>query len=383
MAAPHARSNSNLGGAASSLGMPSKTNPDGSFRYKAVTREVLLGICKKHFSIKALGPSISGTTRSKQFDPDEFGANIPSIQTRTESLEHYLKRATHLQLDNLKLSHTFPDPDLAAQNGERVPNDNTLSLAKALRVLYLHDNNLTRIDTLSFCANALTHLYLQCNHIARIENVHELVNLEKLYLTGNMIQVLEGFVKAEDEQQQQQQLEQSGENSGDPNDPSSSSHSQSQQPPSQPRPFYLIELHMDSQRLPPGVGLALSIPSIQALSSSLRIMSLVNNAMDSDSILPISLLSKLVNLNLSRNRIDDVALVAEMCSYLPDLTTLDLRENPISSGEGFTAVKMKVSEESTHCQQPPHRCCSCLCLSLSLLLSFPLPAGVPRPRDHV
>ena len=100
---------------------------------------------------------------------------------------------------------------------------------------------------------------------------------------------------------------------------------------------------MDSQRLPPGVGLTLSIPSIQALSSSLSILSLVNNSMDSDSILPISLLSKLVNLNLSRNRIDDVALVAEMCSYLPDLTTLDLRDNPISSGPAITAVKMKVS----------------------------------------
>ena len=199
------------------LGIPSKTNPDGSFRYKAVTREVLMGDLQEallHSRTRCF--VLRQSARSKQFDPDEFGANAPSIQARTETLEHYLKRATHLQLDNLKLSHTFPDPDLAVQNGERVPNDNTFSLAKALRVLYLHDNNLTRIDTLSFCANALTHLYLQCNHIERIENIHDLVNLEKLYLTGNMIQVLEGFVKEEEEQQQQQhqqQLEESEQSS--------------------------------------------------------------------------------------------------------------------------------------------------------------------------
>lgn len=315
-------------------------------RYKAITREVLLAVCRKHFTLKTTGGSSAGRAfkGSSQLAKMEYanqhgeGYDYSSSepQTKLETLERYLKRATHLQLDGLKLTHTFPSGELAAAAGQN-PLDHVFAQAKNIRVLYLHENYLATLDDFSFCAGTLSHLYLQNNNIARMENLMQLTNLEKLYIGGNRIQMLEGFApEVADEQQQQQQSQQNGDGSEQQqqDDRGASRHTA-------PPPFYLVELHMDSQSLPPNQSLQLSIPSIQALSSSLTILSLSHNQMDSDSILPISLLGRLTDLDLSHNRVDDLRVVSEMCSYLRDLTKLDLRDNPVNSGPGHTAVTHK------------------------------------------
>lgn len=350
----HSRHNSNFGATNTSLPPPAGSAASSSSaaggaprsqRYKAITRELLLGICRKHFVQKAVSASKSATqgggSGSKHSRFDKEREEYMALETKLESLDHYLKRATHLQLDNLKLTHTFPVPELAVQNGQSA-NDHAFSTARSCRVLYLHDNLLGPcMDDFSFCAQALSHLYLQNNQIRTMAHLLPLQNLEKLYLGGNRIQKLEGFAREDTEgEQQQQQEEQQG---GEEVDENGQLVPRANIPrgPMAPAPFYLIELHLDSQRLPPDVSFELSIPSVQALSASLAILTLSHNQMDSDSILPISLLSKLRELNLSHNRIADVKIVAEMCSYLPELVSLDLRENPLNSGANATAVTNK------------------------------------------
>jgi len=289
------------------------------------------------------------------------------------------------------------------------PNDQTFALATNLRVLYLNSNFLVDFPNLSFCGQTLTHLYLQHNHI-RILPAHilsSLVALQKLWLGSNEIGVLQGFggheetemleyERAETEREEQQQAEKQrkfeqqqagggeverGED-GRPSPPSrrstlvdgaalsaavaaaASAAESSISIPLQPRerpalppptPFNLVELHMDHQRLDAEAGgLYLSLRSLQALSRSLRILTLAGNQMDGASILGLSLLSHLTSLDLSANAIgrngvlsgqgSDLKILEEVVSAMPELQVLDLRNNPINTiapGANVTSVTLK------------------------------------------
>lgn len=50
---------------------------------------------------------------------------------------------------------------------------------KNLTVIYLYDNNISKIENLEFAPN-LTHLYLHNNQIKRLENLNNLTKLTKL-----------------------------------------------------------------------------------------------------------------------------------------------------------------------------------------------------------
>lgn len=65
-----------------------------------------------------------------------------------------------------------------------------LSLCPRLKVIYLHKNNIKKIQNIENLSN-LTHLYLQWNKIKKIENLGNLKNLKKLYLGNNEISRLE------------------------------------------------------------------------------------------------------------------------------------------------------------------------------------------------
>ncbi|KAL5102933.1 Protein phosphatase 1 regulatory subunit 42 [Taenia crassiceps] len=82
-----------------------------------------------------------------------------------EPLEKYLGRLTHLYMNNKRIDDV----------GE------ALKPCTNLQVLYLYENQLTKIPDLSTSPN-LTHVYLQQNNISRIHNLGALSNLEKLYL---------------------------------------------------------------------------------------------------------------------------------------------------------------------------------------------------------
>lgn len=143
---------------------------------------------------------------------------------RDESMQHYLKRLTHLYLEDRCIDEVGED----------------LSMCRNLTVLYLYDNQLLRIPTLHHNQH-LTMLYLQNNDIHKIENLSPLTRLTKLYLGGNCITVIEGLDKLEN----------------------------------------LQELHIENQRMPPGEKLLFDPRTMRAISSSLQVLNIAGNNLDS------------------------------------------------------------------------------------------------------
>ena len=66
----------------------------------------------------------------------------------------------------------------------------TIQPSRNILVLYLHNNQISRIEKLETFLH-LTHLYLQWNNIRKIENLEPLKNLKQLYLGYNKISRLE------------------------------------------------------------------------------------------------------------------------------------------------------------------------------------------------
>ncbi|KAM4689450.1 protein phosphatase 1 regulatory subunit 42 isoform 2-T3 [Discoglossus pictus] len=125
---------------------------------------------------------------------------------KDESLPQLLKKITHLNFSN-----------------KNIDDIDDLSLCRNVTVFYLYDNHISQIRNLGFASN-LTHLYLQNNCISCIENVTGLKRLEKLYLGGNYLTVVEGLEGLE-----------------------------------------LRELHIESQRLPPGEKLLFDPRTLHSL----------------------------------------------------------------------------------------------------------------------
>ena len=74
----------------------------------------------------------------------------------------FLKKLTHLKLEDKSIAKI-----------------QALEACEKVRVLYLFDNCIRRIENLGF-ARSLTHLYLQNNQITKIEGLETLGNLTKL-----------------------------------------------------------------------------------------------------------------------------------------------------------------------------------------------------------
>lgn len=73
-----------------------------------------------------------------------------------------------------------------------LPFQNNLPNNDNINVLYLHNNQIRRIENLGHLRN-LTSLYLQRNRIKKIENLDSLTRLKKLFLGYNEILVVEGL----------------------------------------------------------------------------------------------------------------------------------------------------------------------------------------------
>jgi Leucine-rich repeat (LRR) protein len=84
-------------------------------------------------------------------------------------VERQLAKLTHLPMDSRGLT--------------KIAN---LKACTSVRVIYLYDNKIRRIENLSF-AQHCTHLYLQNNELTDLGDLHGLKKLQKLYLDGNLI----------------------------------------------------------------------------------------------------------------------------------------------------------------------------------------------------
>ena len=73
-----------------------------------------------------------------------------------------------------------------------VGNVAVLKICPSLRVLYLHDNQLTSLRGLG-ALRGLTHLYAQNNCIAELGDFDAPPSLEQLHLDGNKISVIQGL----------------------------------------------------------------------------------------------------------------------------------------------------------------------------------------------
>ncbi|XP_055598980.1 protein phosphatase 1 regulatory subunit 42-like [Uranotaenia lowii] len=95
------------------------------------------------------------------------------------------------------------------QNDKNLTQINTIYPTKRVLVLYLHNNQIGKVENLSQFVH-LTHLYLQWNNIRKIENLEGLRNLKQLYLGYNKLtrlENLEGLTKLEQIHVERQQLD--------------------------------------------------------------------------------------------------------------------------------------------------------------------------------
>ncbi|CAF0727981.1 unnamed protein product [Brachionus calyciflorus] len=188
-----------------------------------------------------------------------------------ESVQHYLNRLTHLNLQEKSIDKL-----------ESIP------LCKNLTVLYLYDNYIEKIENLDFAPN-LAHLYLQNNEIKRLENLNSVNKLTKLYIGGNSIKVLEGLENLTD----------------------------------------LVELHIDNQDLPSGEKLLFDPRTLASLVSSLTILNISGNNLDT--LTEIGSLVNLEDLNASNNKLNDMKELSILLKCWPKLIKLNLIGNPICS----------------------------------------------------
>ncbi|XP_078318376.1 protein phosphatase 1 regulatory subunit 42-like isoform X8 [Crassostrea virginica] len=189
---------------------------------------------------------------------------------RDESMQQYLKRLTHLYLEDRCIDEVGED----------------LSMCRNLTVLYLYDNQLLKIPILHHNQH-LTMLYLQNNDIHKIENLSPLTRLIKLYLGGNCITVIEGLDKLE----------------------------------------HLQELHIENQRMPPGEKLLFDPRTLRAISSSLQVLNIAGNNLDS--IKDIECLRNLYQLHANDNLLTDMKELAHVIGGMFRLWRLDLMGNPL------------------------------------------------------
>ncbi|VDH98467.1 protein phosphatase 1 regulatory subunit 42-like isoform X1 [Mytilus galloprovincialis] len=189
---------------------------------------------------------------------------------RDESMSQYLRRLTHLYLED--------------RNIDEVSDE--LSMCKNLSVLYLYDNQLNRIPMLHQNQN-INMLYLQNNDICKIENLTPLSRLSKLYLGGNCITVLEGLDKLDN----------------------------------------LQELHLENQRLPPGEKLLFDPRTIRSLSRSLQVINVSGNNLNS--ISDLECLIMIQQFHATDNQLMDMKELANIFGQWHRLWRLDLMGNPL------------------------------------------------------
>ncbi|XP_031559465.1 protein phosphatase 1 regulatory subunit 42-like [Actinia tenebrosa] len=200
----------------------------------------------------------------------EMLAKCPSHtkKKRGETLNHYLKRLTHLYF---------------AEKG--IDEIDNLSSCKNLSVLYLYDNSISRIRNLSFAAN-LTHLYLQNNKLSRIEGLDHCKKLSKLYLGSNCITVVEGLEKLEN----------------------------------------LKELHIEKQRLPPGEKLLFEPRSLQSLAKCLSVLNISENNIDA--IEELKCLTNMTQFIVENNYLTDMKELSRVLASWTSLWRLETTGNP-------------------------------------------------------
>ena len=92
--------------------------------------------------------------------------------------------------------------------------------------------------------------------------------------------------------------------------------------------FRLQELHLSNQRLSASMSFSFGLETMETLGTSLRVLNLSNcNVASLQGLLP---LQRLEQLDLSKNKIQDIEQVYEGLGSLKQLKELDLSQNPVT-----------------------------------------------------
>lgn len=148
----------------------------------------------------ALHSSIAGT--------DLVMSGLKRAPPKGLSKDQFLRTVTHLHLSDqaralpivvprdrgrartampVQIHHAAPSPVQKLVGDVAV-----LKICPTLRVLYLHDNQLTSLRGLG-ALRGLTHLYAQNNCLAELSDFSAPPSLEQLHLDGNQISVIHGL----------------------------------------------------------------------------------------------------------------------------------------------------------------------------------------------
>jgi protein phosphatase 1 regulatory subunit 42 len=180
-----------------------------------------------------------------------------------ESVDAYLKRVTHLHMQNKRLCRISGLDD-----------------CKNIKVLYLYDNQIEVIENLDFAAQ-LQYLYLQNNQIRDIPSLL-MPNLTKLYLEENEITFVSGLEQC----------------------------------------TKIQELYLARQRLPMYSQLQFDYASLQAISRTLQILDISGNGITQ--MVPFTCLFNLRRLYCEKNAIADIAEIEAIIAldFLEEATFL-------------------------------------------------------------
>ncbi|XP_074642721.1 protein phosphatase 1 regulatory subunit 42-like isoform X2 [Tubulanus polymorphus] len=208
---------------------------------------------------------------------------------REESVQHFIKRLTHLYLEGRGIDEVGDD----------------IGLCRNLTVLYLYDNKLEAIPNLNQNSN-LTHLYLQNNDIKRLHGVGHLKKLTKLYVGGNCITVIEGLENIDN----------------------------------------LQELHAEHQKLPSGEQLLFDPRSLRALAFSLQVFNISGNNLNS--IRDLECLREMQQFVCTDNKLYDMKEIAHVLGSWRHLSRLELSGNPLCNKSKYRdrIIVMSLSLES-------------------------------------
>lgn len=221
---------------------------------------------------------------------DTLIASARTTRRKGEKDLPYLKRLTHIFLQSKGLS-TLDELNLA-------------ELCPKLSTLYLSDNQLVSASGLQYLPE-VTHIYMEQNRLTSLNHL-PVVRLTKLVLPHNNISYLqlpEGKLS-------------------------------------------LIELHMASQHTS-NLPLGLCPSTIRRLAGTLETLNLSGCMLQN--LEPLLELNRLQKLNISHNKVERAASIAQLSSVLTNLEDIDARGNPAcAEHKYYEQVLARASTQLVH-----------------------------------
>jgi Leucine-rich repeat (LRR) protein len=216
-------------------------------------------------------PSPDKYTRTQQMTTDHFLTCSSLVRLRNETKDAFLRRLTHLQLQNQRFG--------AFEKLETVPG---------VQVMYVYENRIASLNGLENLRN-LQQLFMQNNLVKSLQGLESLPHLRKLHLGHNQLRHIDSLESCK-------KLEE----------------------------LRVSYQHVDSP-------MTFCPKSIATIAPTLQVLEVAGNRIPN--LLPLVSLTALQQLDASDNLIDKVLDCRELLESARGLTRVDLKGNPFASNE--------------------------------------------------